>query len=107
MLHAGGGGRGIEEGCRPRLGAERGRCPRSSGELSPENSLQAKGASCSRGRWGISLGSHHGSGVVDLEVGVRRCGWRGLLHSRRSSKSASAFGFCPEGKERLLNKGVI
>ena len=107
MLHAGGGGSGIEEGCRPRLGAGRGRCPRSSGELSPENSLQAKGGSCSCGRWGIGLSSHHGSGVLELKVGIRRCGWRGLLQGRRSPKSASAFGFCPEGKERLLNKGVI
>lgn len=76
MLLAGGGGRGTEEGRRPRLGAGRVRCPRSSSELSPELCLQAKGASCSRRRWGKGLSSHHGSGVVELTVGVRRCGWR-------------------------------
>ena len=75
VLLAGCGGRGLEGGHRPRLGAGSGRCPRSSAELSPEHSLQAKGVSCSRGRRGIGFSSHHGSGVMELKVGVGKDMW--------------------------------
>ena len=68
-------GQGLEEGRRPRLGAGSGRCPRSSAELSLEHSLQAKGVSLSCGTRGIGFSSHHGSGVMELKVGVGKDMW--------------------------------
>ena len=100
-------------------GVHRGRTQtqtRGSSELSPEHSLQAKGTvSCVRAAVGggasasvptSALGSQElGVGVGMGDVAGGPC--RACSITEGLPGHAQAFGFCPEGKGRLLNKGLI